>query len=69
MPFAVCNGAKLSYDVHGACKPTANAMRLAERMRVAELYLVAGGRHGDFLEFSDEAGGVVLDILQRHGLG
>jgi pimeloyl-ACP methyl ester carboxylesterase len=44
-------------------------MLLAERIPGAELYLVAGGRHGYFLEFSDEAGGVVLDFLQRHRLG
>lgn len=57
--------------IHGTedfINPTANAMLLAERIPGAELYLVAGGRHGYFLEFSDEAGGVVLDFLQRHRL-
>ncbi len=49
--------------------PAANVMPLAERIPGERLYLVAGGRHGYFLEFSDEAGGLVVDFLQGHRLG
>jgi pimeloyl-ACP methyl ester carboxylesterase len=58
--------------IHGTedlVNPTANAALLAERIAVAELYLVEGGRHGYFIEFREEASGVVLEFLQRHRLG
>ncbi|MBI2766102.1 MAG: alpha/beta fold hydrolase [Chloroflexi bacterium] len=47
---------------------TANAPLLAARIPGAELYLVAGGRHGYFIEFEEAAGKVVLDFLARHPL-
>jgi pimeloyl-ACP methyl ester carboxylesterase len=49
--------------------PAANVTPLAERIPGERLYLVTGGRHGYFLEFSDEAGGLVVDFLQGHRLG
>lgn len=47
---------------------TANAPLLAGRIPAAELHLIAGGRHGFFVEFADEAGAAVLDFLLRHPL-
>ena len=55
--------------IHGTedrINPTANAALLAERIPGAELYMVEGGRHGYFIEFHEEASGVVLDFLARH---
>ncbi len=57
--------------IHGSndqINPSANAVRLKERIAGAELYIVQGGRHGYFEEFRDEASRVVLDFLQRHAL-
>jgi len=47
---------------------SANAPLLAGRIPGAELHLVAGGRHGYFVEFREEASRVVLDFLARHPL-
>jgi len=57
--------------IHGSddpLNPTANAPLLAERIPGAELHIVRGGRHGYFIEFSDEASRVVKDFLARHPL-
>ncbi len=47
---------------------TANAPLLAAQIPGAELHLIAGGRHGFFVEFAEEAGAAVLDFLRRHPL-
>lgn len=47
---------------------TANSSLLAERIPGARLHLVAGGRHGYFVEFRDESSAVVLDFLAAHPL-
>lgn len=57
--------------IHGSddqLNMTANAYLLAERIPNAELYIVAGGRHGFFIEFRAEASSVVLDFLAKHRL-
>ncbi|WP_322818801.1 alpha/beta fold hydrolase [Tepidiforma sp.] len=55
--------------IHGTqdrINPTANAELLASRIPGAELRLVEGGRHGFFIEFREEAGGAVMEFLERH---
>ena len=47
---------------------TANAPLLAGRIPGAELRLIAGGRHGFFVEFASEAGAAVTEFLGRHRL-
>lgn len=57
--------------IHGSedrLNPTENAYLLAERIPNAELYIVAGGRHGYFVEYHEEASRVVNAFLARHPL-
>jgi pimeloyl-ACP methyl ester carboxylesterase len=57
--------------IHGSddpVNPTANAYLLADRIPGAQLYIVAGGRHGYFVEFREEASRVVLDFLASNPL-
>jgi pimeloyl-ACP methyl ester carboxylesterase len=57
--------------IHGSddlLNPTANAHLLAERIPGAELYLVAGGRHGYLVEYREEASRIVNEFLARHPL-
>ncbi len=57
--------------IHGSedvINPTANAPLLVSRIPDAELYIVAGGRHGYFIEFREEADGVINAFLARYPL-
>ncbi|MCC7366710.1 MAG: alpha/beta fold hydrolase [Dehalococcoidia bacterium] len=47
---------------------SANAGLLAGRIPGAELKMIAGGRHGFFVEFREQASAAVLDFLRRHPL-
>jgi 3-oxoadipate enol-lactonase len=57
--------------IHGdadVLNPTANAPLLAARIPGAELRLIAGGRHGFFEEFRQDASAAVLEFMRRHRL-
>lgn len=66
---AITNPVLVLHGDQDVVNASANAPLLAERIPGAELHLIAGGRHGFFVEHRDEANRVVLDFLARHPLG